>query len=1163
MAENNENMDNLNETVRKLDDSMRQMSERNEQMAAAMLAMMSNMTGTGKSMKDSTLSATEAAKSLRSLQRGIEETTEAEKINAEMSRKYAEAMANFSKAATSGTAALTSMTSAVLSGKDGFEKYNSTIKNAGDAALSLGKNFGILGTILGGVIKGFSMVAEMATKQADDLLKATDKISQTGAANKFSAEQVRQMGAKAGLASDQMDKLIKPMTSLSGGLTILGNSSSDGVKAFTEMTAVTKEQRMAFQRLGFDDEARIKAQADYVSLLEKSGAGLSKSEKTGESLRRQSLAYAENLVVLAEMSGKNVEEMKKQQEVNRATYEWKLMENKWAMDRKAAEAAGDTDKVKRIDAEKAAANKLIDDVGALGDPAKTAAVQMQYLTGAITKESANMAVLGVDVQKQIDAAKKGQYKQGEFIDEYDKKAKTMLENNRTALAFSEDLRKATGLSGETVAGVTKRSVNDKSQVDIAASGKQAVEDNKNKKGAAAEDPAQIARNNLTEAERSAKLKVDELIASMNPLLKGFDASTIAATALAAAAAIAATALTVMAGKAALGKVGDLLGDGKGKGKGTDKTGGKGKPTPPRGPDGRFVKAGATATKGAGMLGTLGKGASALGRVAGPAAGVIAVGAGAMTAYQGAKDVDEKVKSGELTKDEGTVKKSEAVGTGVGQAAGGAAGAWGGAAAGAAIGSVVPVVGTLIGGLLGAAVGGWLGSKGGEIVGEKVGKSVGKSMVDKPAVAGAPVAGAPVAGAPVAGAPVASSSEAGNVAKIIADKEIEARKDSTKATDTLNKTYLSTKKAMEDLTQAINDLSNIATVKDQPGSSEDKAKRLEEIYKRISGASTSGGATAPAGGGGKATAPSGPGTTAPSGGGGKATTPGTVTPSGGGATAPSGGGGKATAPSGPGTTAPSGGGGKATAPSSSGGGKAGSSPPPLSPQPPDGSTDTASKIKPEDVIKFTAKSGSKEAFDGLNSGIKTAVLNAAEEYKASTGKIIQLNSAKRDPADQQRLYDDWVARGKTGMPVGKPGRSLHEKGEAVDIQNYNDPTAIAAFNKQGLSQKVPNDPVHFQARNGGIFDGPNSGYDVTLHGKEMVVPTPDVSKMFDGKDKVDKQELSSVFNQQNTNNTQSSDTATADMIAKLMEMMEEKMDDMIDKLSDSHSTQEQLLKYSKA
>jgi hypothetical protein len=74
-----------------------------------------------------------------------------------------------------------------------------------------------------------------------------------------------------------------------------------------------------------------------------------------------------------------------------------------------------------------------------------------------------------------------------------------------------------------------------------------------------------------------------------------------------------------------------------------------------------------------------------------------------------------------------------------------------------------------------------------------------------------------------------------------------------------------------------------------------------------------------------------------------------------------------------------------------------------------------------------------------------------------------------------------------MKVAKPGRSLNEKGEAVDIQQYQDPAAVAAFNKQGLSQKVPNDPVHFQAQDGGVFDGPKSGYDVTLHGNEAVIP----------------------------------------------------------------------------
>lgn len=1078
MAENNENMDNLNETVRKLDDSMRQMSERNEQMAAAMLVMMSNMTGAGKATKDSTVSAIEAARSLKNLQKGVQEVTEAEKIHAQMAKKHDEAMANFSKALGSTQTALTSMAGAALSGKEGFEKYNTTLKSAGDAALSLGKNFGILGTILGGVIKGFTMVGEMATKQADDLLKATDKISQTGAANKFTAEQVRVMGAKAGLASDQMDKLIKPMTSLSGGLTILGNSSSEGVKAFTEMTAVTKEQRMAFQRLGFDDEARIKAQADYVSLLEKSGAGLSKSEKTGAALQRQSLAYTENLVVLAEMSGKNVEEMKKQQEVNRATYEWKLMENKWAMDKRAAEAAGDADKVKRIDAEKAAAQKLIDDVGALGDPAKTAAVQMQYLTGAITKESANMAVLGVDVQKQIDSAKKGQYAQGAFIDEYDKKAKTMLENNRTALAFSEELRKATGLTEQTVAGVTKRSTNDKSQQEIAAGGRQAVEDNKAGKGAAATDPAQIARNNLTEAERSAKLKVDELVAAMNPLLKGFTATTVAATALAVAAGGAALALGVIAGKSALGKLGG--------GKGVRNDGGFDPNTAPkeghykdakgrwRDSSGNYSKGPPSLLKSGSAVGSLGKLAGSVGRFAGPAAGIVAVGAGIHTAYEGYQNANT------------AEEKGGALGKGAGGAAGGAAGAWGGAAAGAAIGSVVPVIGTAIGGLLGAAVGGWLGSKGGEIVGEKVGKVTGEALKET-------------------GTPAEK--------KAIEDKKAEVTKDSAKATDTLNKTTLANKKAMEDLTQALNDLSNIATAKDQPGSPEDKAKRLEQIYARLSGGGAAGGAS---GGGAPAAGAGGGGTS-------NRSEAGSSTPRDVSAGGPAGG---------------------HAAESSGAGGQ-------------------------PKLTRISSKSG------------KSTSVN--EKFAPQFQSLIDYLDKSGYEINSLGGFVDRDVRGKPGT------KSIHAHGAAIDINPSTNPLGTTLVTDMpgdissvasslglgwGGNWKSRKDAMHFsaaqseggsllKAKNGGLFDGPTSGYDVELHGREMVIPAPDVSKVFGDKDNVDKQELSSVFNQQTNNNMGSNDAATVEMLAKLMEMMEEKMDDMIDKLSDSHSTQEQLLKYSKA
>lgn len=191
-------------------------------------------------------------------------------------------------------------------------------------------------------------------------------------------------------------------------------------------------------------------------------------------------------------------------------------------------------------------------------------------------------------------------------------------------------------------------------------------------------------------------------------------------------------------------------------------------------------------------------------------------------------------------------------------------------------------------------------------------------------------------------------------------------------------------------------------------------------------------------------------------------------------------------------APAGGAGGGAAPS---GGATRSMAPPvrLTPQQMEGEVGKESKVKPEDVLTFTARSGSQQAFEGLDGNFKKAVLSAAEQYKAATGNSIQINSAKRDPQDQERLYEETVKLGTpgigpTGMKVAKPGRSLHERGHAVDIQQYKDSAAIAAFNAQGLFQKVPNDPVHFQARDGGVFSGPESGYDnITLHGTEAVIP----------------------------------------------------------------------------
>jgi hypothetical protein len=109
---------------------------------------------------------------------------------------------------------------------------------------------------------------------------------------------------------------------------------------------------------------------------------------------------------------------------------------------------------------------------------------------------------------------------------------------------------------------------------------------------------------------------------------------------------------------------------------------------------------------------LGKAGKFLARNAGKLGAVAGIAGGAYEAYTGYNDAEEAVQRGEITKEEGQVKKGEAVGGGVG----GAGGALAGAAAGAAIGSVVPVVGTAIGGLIGGALGYYGGSKVGSAVG---------------------------------------------------------------------------------------------------------------------------------------------------------------------------------------------------------------------------------------------------------------------------------------------------------------------------------------------------------------------------------------------------------------------------------------------------------------
>ena len=93
----------------------------------------------------------------------------------------------------------------------------------------------------------------------------------------------------------------------------------------------------------------------------------------------------------------------------------------------------------------------------------------------------------------------------------------------------------------------------------------------------------------------------------------------------------------------------------------------------------------------------------------------------------------------------------------------------------------------------------------------------------------------------------------------------------------------------------------------------------------------------------------------------------------------------------------------------------------------------------------------------------------------------------------------------------------------------------------------------------MFDGSTGGYPVTLHGREAVVPLPDPSSKIKI-EKPDKDELSSVVsNTSNSVSTAVANSRTDEMIAELMEMMTNKMDDMISKLDQGNTYSDKLVK----
>jgi len=528
----------LNEQFREMTEIL---SEQNSMMAAQMRAMKGQTDSSGKVTKANKEQG-EATESNTKKQLAY--------IKAERERQAAvkEATDRINKSLDFTAGAFMSLGSAVMDSTHSFQKYNGTLGMAGDAAAGLGKNFGVLGHVLGGVIKASTKLLQYQLEQADSLLKFNDQVSKMGAMNAFGSEQILEMGNKAGFAAKDLEKLSAPMQKLGSTFKQIGDGAADSTKKFMEMAAVGSDTRQEFQRLGYSQTELVEAQSDYIRSMGEIGFSTRIFGDNVKTLQKASLDYIKNLHVLSELTGLSAEDAMKERE--RAAADMQGQMYVLEMMQKIKNASSEEEKLKlaqdlknTLDMRSIISRQYGEDVGR---------GYMQQVQGAPQTvglgEAAIQNVLG-DIGNYAQLARSGNLdplRMAQISEDLQAQKLSVLQGplGRISL-FSEDMAKMLG--GPQAVKETTR----KMDYDATGATKEIIDgilSNEDGVGPSADDGFQKARNELTESEIALRTGFDKFAFTLGLVIP-------AMFALATTAGLAALAL----GKGGtLGRLGSIL-----------------------------------------------------------------------------------------------------------------------------------------------------------------------------------------------------------------------------------------------------------------------------------------------------------------------------------------------------------------------------------------------------------------------------------------------------------------------------------------------------------------------------------------------------------------------------------------------------------------------------
>ena len=375
----------------------------------------------------------------------------------EAEKKLSASMQNLSNAFSSGVTATKSFVSAMVSSEDGTKKYAGAVSAAGDAAFSIGKNFGILGTVVGGLFKGLGALAGVSLDMWDTMIQMNREGTRFAGVLPGTVRNVADLSAQAGYAGDKMMKLIKIAEGVGDNLVALGGTAGSGVIRFEKLANVGNKVYENFSKLGVSQEALTAMQADYVRMQGMSGQAYALQNKTMAQLQKESLDYATNLIKMSSITGQTADQMQKEREIVKSEFEERVKVRQEELQAQRLEADGRHEEAQRIRNESAARTAML---GKMSNAYGTEVASMMgrvLRTGTIDQFTAGLATMNIDfagLRKSMKEANTEQERNTLALrlgDQYISGVNTNIDRVGDALQYGgEALGKQFGIVGEAL-----------------------------------------------------------------------------------------------------------------------------------------------------------------------------------------------------------------------------------------------------------------------------------------------------------------------------------------------------------------------------------------------------------------------------------------------------------------------------------------------------------------------------------------------------------------------------------------------------------------------------------------------------------------------------------------------------------------------------------------